>query len=391
MAGHITKRAHTRKDGTRAEVWRARIPNPHGTHKTDQIERTFKRKRDAERWLTEQGGMILSGTHLDPRKGKVPFAEVARLWETEWIALEPKTCEGYKAILNCHLLPALGVRAVAEITTPLVQSVLVNLTSDRGGPLAPKTIRNVHVALSASLAVAVKHGLIPSNPAHGAKLPSVQTREMMFLTAAEVRTLADAMEREQDRLAVLVAALTGLRAGELWALRRRDIVLDSRPARVHVTRSLKELRDGLQFGAPKTRRSVRGVALPPFLVAELRAFLDRPTTSSADPDPDALVFTSQEGGPVRHGNFRRRTFTPVAAAVLPHKAGLRWHDLRHTAVALAIDTGAHVSEIMARMGHSSVSTTIDRYGHLMPNADGRLAAALDGAFSGEVVALRPAA
>lgn len=123
-------------------------------------------------------------------------------------------------------------------------------------------------------------------------------------------------------------------------------------------------------------------------MAELRAYLDR---EGADPDPDALVFTAPMGGPVRHGLFVRRTFRPAVTAALPHKAALRWHDLRHTAVALAIDTGAHVSEIMGRMGHSSVTTTIDRYGHLMPNADGRLAAALDGVFSGEVVALRPRA
>jgi integrase len=77
-------------------------------------------------------------------------------------------------------------------------------------------------------------------------------------------------------------------------------------------------------------------------------------------------------------------------ATLPHKAGLRWHDLRHTAVALASDTGGHVSEIMARMGHASSATTIDRYGHLMPNSDARLAAALDGMFAGTVVPLRPA-
>lgn len=209
---------------------------------------------------------------------------------------------------------------------------------------------------------------------------------MMFLTRDELRALADAMPRPQDRLAVYVAAITGLRAGELWALRRRDIDLDA--GRLHVTRSLKELGDRLEFGKPKTRRSVRAVALPPDLAAELGEHL-----AELDPDPDALLFTSPHGLPVRHGLFVRRTFRPAVAVALPHKVGFRWHDLRHTAVALAIDTGAHVSEIMARMGHSSVTTTIDRYGHLMPSADGRLAVALDGLLSGGevVVPLRPAA
>jgi integrase len=383
VAGHISKRSYKRKDGSKAIVYRARIPNPHGVKKTDQIEKTFKRKADAERWLIQQGAMILSGSHLDPRRGKVSFAEVARLWESEWMSLEAKTQEGYRTILNRHLLPAFGTRAIGEINRGAVQAFIADVLADR----SPKTVRNVHVALSACFAVAVRHGLIALNPAHGARLPKTETREMMFLTAEEVRILAESMKRPDDRLAVYVAGITGLRAGEQWALRRRDIDLDA--GRLRVTRSLKELGNGLEFGKPKTRRAIRAVSLPPFLVAELRAWLGR---ENVDSDAEALVFTAPMGGPVRHSlMFRRRTFTPAVAASLPHKVGFRWHDLRHTAVALAIDNGAHVSEIMARMGHSSVTTTIDRYGHLMPNADGRIAAALDGAFSGEVVALGRAA
>lgn len=384
MAGHISKRTYTRKDGAKATVYRARIPNPHGSKKTDQIEKTFKRKADAERWMVQQGALILTGTHLDPRKAKVSFAEVAEMWEAEWMSLEAKTREGYRSVLARHLLPAFGARPISDVTTAAIQVFVADLAERR----SPKTVYNVHSALSACLGVAVRHGRLASNPAHGVRLPSSKGREMMFLTAEEVRTLAESMKRPGDRLAVYVAAITGLRAGEQWALRRRDIDLDGNPPRLHVARSLKELSDGLEFGKPKTRRSVRAVSLPPFLAAELRAWFDRP---GADPDPEALVFTAPMGGPVRHSTFRARTFAPAVAAALPHKPGFRWHDLRHTAVALAIDTGAHAAEICARMGHSSITTTFDRYGHLMPNADGRLAAALDGAFSGEVVPLRKAA
>lgn len=147
-----------------------------------------------------------------------------------------------------------------------------------------------------------------------------------------------------------------------------------------------QLGDRLEFGKPKTRRSIRSVKVPPFLAAKLAEHL-----AGLPANPEALLFTSPEGHPVRHGLFVRRVFRSAVKATLPHKAELRWHDLRHTAVALAIDTGAHVSEIMARIGHASSATTIDRYGHLMPNADGRIANALDGMFSGSVVPLRPAA
>jgi integrase len=221
---------------------------------------------------------------------------------------------------------------------------------------------------------------------------------MTILTAAEVRALAEAIERLADRLAVYVAAYTGLRAEELWALQRRDIDVDGR--RLVVGRTLQDERGHLTFSnTTKTDGSRRVVSLPAFLANMLATHLDRLPAAT-----DALVFTAPEGGPMRHGLFMRRVFNPavrgrkavaarrvrtgvgtrliearpaVPAALPPEKRALRFHDLRHTRAALLIAAGRHPLEIKTRLGHSSITTTMDRYAQLFPSAEEALADALD--------------
>ncbi len=147
-----------------------------------------------------------------------------------------------------------------------------------------------------------------------------------------------------------------------------------------------EVRGLLHMGPPKTRASRRTVGLPRFVVEELAAHLTGPR------DTEAFVFTAPQGGPLRLPAFRGRVWRPaVRAAGLD---GLRIHDLRHTAVALWIAAGANPKEVAARAGHASVSFTLDRYGHLYPEADVALRDRLDALYGtaqptpeGEVVRL----
>ncbi len=134
---------------------------------------------------------------------------------------------------------------------------------------------------------------------------------------------------------------------------------------------------GLIFGSTKTGK-VRTLGIPRFLVAMLADHLDAITAN-----PDALVFTSPQGGPLRHGNFYRRHFKPAVRAALPaEKHGLRFHDLRHTCAALLIAADAHPKAIQDHLGHRDIQTTFNVYGHLLPSAQEALAAALDTAYAG---------
>lgn len=121
--------------------------------------------------------------------------------------------------------------------------------------------------------------------------------------------------------------------------------------------------------APVTHPAL-GDVLPAFLVAELEQHL-----TTRPPESDAFVFVSPEGGTLNHKNFYRRHFKPaIAAAGLPPQT--RFHDLRHTCAALCIALGAHPKAIQERLGHSSITVTLDRYGHLFPKLDETLTARL---------------
>jgi integrase len=200
-------------------------------------------------------------------------------------------------------------------------------------------------------------------------LPKVEREEMRFLTPAEVATLADAIA-PRYRALVLVGAYGGLRIGELAGLRRSRV--DLLRGTVTVAEIVVEVRGVLHIGPPKTRASRRTVGLPSFVAEELAAHLTGPG------DPESFVFTAPHGGPLRVTGFRARVWRPATRKV--GLDGLRIHDLRHTAVALWIAAGANPKEVAARAGHASVSFTLDRYGHLYPEADTALRDRLDALY-----------
>jgi integrase len=193
---------------------------------------------------------------------------------------------------------------------------------------------------------------------------------MRFLTPAEIARLADAID-QRYRALVLVAAYGGLRIGELAGLRRGRV--DLLRGVVQVAEILTEVQGRVAFGLPKTRASRRRVGLPQQVVAELARHLATPG------ERDELVFTAPAGGPLRINGFRARVWRPATRAA--GLDGLRIHHLRHTAVALWIAAGASPKEVAARAGHTSVSFTLDRYGHLYPEADEALRSRLDALFA----------
>jgi integrase len=141
---------------------------------------------------------------------------------------------------------------------------------------------------------------------------------------------------------------------------------------VAVVQQLTEVNGALSIGPPKTAAGRRTVSVPSFLVDLLAEQLGERA------EPGGLVFPAPAGGPMRRSNFRRRSWASATRAA--GLEGLRFHDLRHTAVALAIAEGAHPKSIQSRIGHSSIVTTLDRYGHLFPALDEQIAEGIDTAW-----------
>ena len=238
---------------------------------------------------------------------------------------------------------------------------------------------NILNVVKAVFTYTVEAGGLRSSPAAGVSAPRSERHEMRFASEDDVANLANAIVEPYATL-IYTAAYTGLRAGEIAALRVRD--LDSIRGRIHVRQAVAEVRGELIYGPPKSGKD-RSVSLPRFL----REMLVSHTADYAL-DGDALVFRSPTGTPLRHSSWYRRHFRPAADSV--GLEGFRFHDLRHTCVGFLISAGAHPRAIMERLGHSSITVTMDTYGHLLPSLDDALTGALEERFqTSESDGLRP--
>lgn len=334
--------------------WQVRWRDPAGR----QRAKNFKTKALAESF--HRGTLVdqSRGEWVDPERGRITLGD----WAHEWLAashhLRPRSLEMYRTALD-HITPALGHIPIGKLTDTHIDQYLAS----KAGALSPSTVHRHYRTLRTMLRQAVKRGRIPKSPVDAVAEPRIPAREMRFLTATEVETLAAAID-PRFRSLVLVAAWGGPRWGELAGLRVGRV--DVARSRIHVVEQVDLT--GLVRSEPKTTAGRRWVALPASVMGELK-----PTLNGRGPGD--LVWTSLHGQPLRHANFMRRQWNPAVA-----KAGLDGvtpHDLRHTSVALAIADGAHPKAIQSRMGHATIQVTLDRYGHLFPDLETGLAAGLD--------------
>lgn len=341
-----------------SKPWQARYRDPSGRERSQH----FARKADAERWLATMRADVVRGQWIDPAGGRTRFATWAERLFAATVDLRPSTQARDQSYYRNHVEPTFGsfpIRAIDHLT---VREWIAALTASG---LAPATVHKCHQVLAKIMRAAVDAGLIAASPCERQALPRIEREEMRFLVPNEIANLAASID-VRYRTLVLVASYGGLRAGELFALRRGRI--DLLRARISVAETLVEVSGHHHFGPPKTRAGQRSVPLP-------RTVVDQLTEQVAGLEPGELVFSAPEGGPVRASLFRRRVWAPAVerAGLAP----LRLHDLRHTAVALWIAAGATPKDIASRAGHTSVSVVLDRYGHLLPGTEERVTDALD--------------
>lgn len=356
--------AHVQKRG--ASRWRARYRGPDGRERS----RTFDRRGDAERWVANMEVAKARGVWVDPALGRSTFAAWATEWAATLVDVRPSTRDRDLRAVRVHLVPHFGAVPLAKITNPMVKRFVAEMLAT--GDHSPATVRKVGQILAKVMRSAVDAGLIARSPCDRVRLPAEGRREMHFLTAEQVSRLATAVGPDWEAL-VYTAAYSGLRWGELAGLRPARIDFGRRT--ITVVEQLNELSGQLEWGPPKTAAGRRAVSIPGALAKMLADHLDRdPVVRSG------LVFPTPLGEPMRRSNFARRVWAPATRAL--GFAGLRFHDLRHTAVALAISQGAHPKALQERMGHSSVTVTLDRYGHLYDGLDGQIADGLDDLLRG---------
>jgi integrase len=347
-----------------SKPWQLRYRDP-DTGK--ELSQHFARRVDAQRRLDEVTASVVAGNYVDPKAGRVAFAEYADEWLTTKADVAASTLENIRGRLNKHAKPFFGEMRIASVRPTHARGFVAELVAQG---LAPSTVKGIVLTTGQVFAQAVDDAMVARSPFANVALPSDRhSGTVHFLEPGRVNALANAID-DRYRAAIYFAGYGGLRAGELWALRVDRVNVLA--ATVDVVESMSEA-SGLHVGPTKTGKR-RTITVPRFLATMLGEHIGR------YPSEDGFVFTAPERGPVRHRNFKRRHYAQAVAAVdVP--AELRFHDLRHTCAALLIANGRHMEEVKNYLGHSSIRVTSDRYGHLFPQARAEMADALDATFS----------
>ena len=315
--------------------------------------RTFDRKTDAERWLTDQLTKSNHGQWVDPNAGMIAFADYAWAWLGAKTRIKEKTREGYRSLIESRILPTFGRVRLAAIDRPMIGS-WVRVMTDEG--LSPSRIRQAHQCLAAIMEQAIDDGLIGRNPARRVELPRLQEPDHRYLTPEQVARLSDAMPDLEHQAMVYVLAYGGLRWGEMAALRRGRI--DVLRRRMDISEAISEISGRLSFGSPKTYQT-RTVHLPAFVAQMLGQHL-----GTVENDASTLVFTAPQGGPLRYSNTRKAIWDPARTRAGKDLEGVTPHHLRHTCASLMRAGGADVKAIQQQLGHRSATVTLNTYTHL---------------------------
>ena len=351
-----------RRDGARGATFKGVYRDPDGVQRSAG---TFPSRRAAERAARREEAKVLDGDWHDARRGAITFTDYVH---TVWLPsrhVEASTLAGYQSYLTKHFLPYFGRQQMGKIQPFHVQQWV---TAAAAGGLSPASIRKYHMMLHSVFRRAVRDRIITVNPCEETELPKVVARRARTLTPAEYQRVLDAIP-DQHRLMVTTAIETGLRWGELIALRPRHV--DWAYGTLTVTETIVEVPlraapDGQRMiikAYPKDNEP-RTLALRPGLVQALQDHIHTHRLGEGD-----LLFATREGTPISRNTFRTRIWTP---AIKASGVGfnVRVHDLRHAHASWLLAGGADLRSVMDRMGHTQIQTT-QKYLHTLPDADQR--------------------
>ena len=304
-------------------------------------------------------------------------ATVREYLTREWLpavkaTIRPSTYNSYVQHVECHICPHIGSVKLQKLTGSQVNALYAKLAESGSGNarkgLSAMTIRHVHACLHKACKDAVRWGHISRNPLDGADPPRKQgdgTKEMRSWTGEQLRAFLDSVH--DDHLSALwhTIAMTGMRRGEAIGLRWQDVDLEA--GRLSVRRALVPINREVVISEPKTAKGRRVIALDPATVEVLKTQAARQLHEQHEWDEEwvdtGLVFTAENGQALDPESVSRYWRQAVKKAMLPT---IRLHDLRHTHATLALQAGIHPKVVSERLGHATVSITLDTYSHAIP-------------------------
>jgi integrase len=336
----------------------------------------------AQQARTELLGALERRSYVPPDKTTVSDYLRGQWLPAVQTRLRSGTWVEYRRKAETHLIPAIGQVPLQQLTTAML-NVLYQQLLDRG--VGPRTVQYVHTTIRKALNDAVRWGLLVRNPAHYAAAPRPHRTELSTWTAAELRRFLTSVRGDRLFAAWQLAALTGMRRGEVLGLRWADLNLEG--GWLSVRQTLVVVDNQPLTSEPKTVRGRRRIALDPDTIAALRSHhktqvAERLAAGPAWANTD-LVFTRQDGTPLHPEHVRRQFDRHIARTGLPR---IRFHDLRHTHATLALQAGVHPKVVSERLGHTTVAMTLDIYSHAIPALQQDAAATIAGLVSDRALA-----
>jgi integrase len=278
-------------------------------------------------------------------------------------SVRQSTFDRYEIAVRVHIKPALGRVKLKKLSPAHV----AGFYQDRlAAGSAPASVNKLHVTLRKALDQAVKWHMVPRNVAEAVKAPRPAPPEMRTLSAEETRKLIEVARGDKLGALYMLAVHTGMRQGELLALKWQDVDLEN--AKLSVRRTLTMSNGRILLGELKTKKSRRTIRLTDAAIQALHEHLARQLEGMerlGDAYRDeGLIFASQVGTPINPTNLRRRSFAALLRrANLPK---IRFHDLRHTCATLLLSRNVHPKYVQELLGHANIAITLDTYSHVIP-------------------------
>ena len=373
MQGHIRKRVHTNKDGRQTINWYVVIDLPREADgkRRQKWHGRFRTRREAEAARAKIVHEFNTGTYVEPNAITLSDWVHDHWLPTVQSRVKPSTFDSYRRNLELHVLPGLGGRQLRQLAPAMLNRLYADLLADgnhkKDGGLSAKTVRYIHTILHKALTDAVDSDLVATNVAARAKPPRPRARlasEIAFWEPPELRAFLQAVRGHRLETAWHVAAMTGMRRGEVLGLRWKD--LDLNASRISVRQALVSVGYEIITSSPKNHQA-RAVDLDASTVDHIRRHRQRQQDDrdewGTDYQDRDLVFCKEDGTPIHPHTFSQAFERLVAKLPLPR---IRLHDLRHTHATIAVMAGVPVKVISERLGHETPAFTLKQYAHVIP-------------------------
>ncbi len=369
------------RNGKKLDCWEALITlgRDPGTGKVKRLPVYGKTQKECSDKLIETLQSIKTQTFVEPHKITVESWMETWLNEYKKDNIRPSTFSSYESIVRVHIKPNIGKAYIRELKPEQIQRFY---NERKSSGLSARTIRNIHVILHEALDQAMRNNLVVRNVSEATTLPKQEKKEMRVLTPEEQNKFMSVLAKDKAGMIFKLDLATGMRRGELLALKWKDLDLKEgilkvngslSRTKVNFDKESAEKKTAIIIQEPKTKKGKRTIPLFSSIVTELKEHkaAEKEKFISLGWDDikikqhfkDGLVFTNELGGHIEPRNLTRKFYSLVKAAGIP---STNLHALRHSLATRLLEMNVNPKVVQEILGHSTITLTLDTYSHVMP-------------------------